>query len=559
MTNPTGNYTFSVPAGGTYTITPVSAVYTFQPATTTYSNLTASVASSSPFTGVPDNFTISGQVTTNGSAGFPGVTVKATDTGSGQVYSATTDGSGNYAIQVPTSTYTVQPSLLDYTFSPPPAPTYNVAANQTGVNFALALPTCGAWTSPAKAGFNASYYPGGGPIKFSLPVAGASGPSDSVSFQVAGPGPVNPLAASGASGSFSATLNLTGLALGPYKVTTVAVNGAGTQTCTGSPAFFSITSITNNNPAITHCPSMVGTWAMTAGGQQAGTWTVTKDSPAEGNYKANVTCNDGSIVTLTYPILSSGSSYSSGNQSFTFKGGNAGPLLPICSNTLNASSVANITGSVVGAPLCGMVYPATFTSYGVTSGTTGTLQNQAVTLTSTERDPTSETTQFVSWLDQGGAPTIATFQMTLNPVSGVYGGRQIVEQYGYGTSSTNGPSDGCWFPGAAWSSGDLNKVAALGKWNVQSQNGNSTYGVDFVGLYPNQVSWMQYYDPNVNGIQGSSCAIQTPMFIQINVENSDTGQQYNTYNTQDLLIYTIGTNSYSVQRGGVTASRQFHQ
>jgi hypothetical protein len=97
-----------------------------------------------------------------------------------------------------------------------------------------------------------------------------------------------------------------------------------------------------------------------------------------------------------------------------------------------------------------------------------------------------------------------------------------------------------------------------GVWNVQSQNGSSTYGVDFVGFYPHQISWMQYYDPNVNGVQASSCVMQAPMNMQIDIENNDTGQQYNTY-TQQTLIYTIATGSISVQRGGVTQSRQFSQ
>jgi len=120
-----GKYTNSLPAG-IYTITPSNTCYHFNPP-----DRVISVGSNTNvnFAAILDAYTISGQVTTNGTTAFSGVTVSA----GGK--SAKTGANGNYTLtNFCAGDYTVTASFPGYQF-PPQAATVG-PANASGVNFA---------------------------------------------------------------------------------------------------------------------------------------------------------------------------------------------------------------------------------------------------------------------------------------------------------------------------------------------------------------------------------------------------------------------------------------
>ena len=124
-TDSNGNYLFSVPVGGNYTVTPSLSGYIFNPSSQTFSNVSGS--QSANFSGTA-SFSISGQALRNGSA-LSGVTVTLSGSSSG---SATTSSNGAVSFSVPAGgNYSIVPSLSGYTFSPASS-TYNgLSANQT--------------------------------------------------------------------------------------------------------------------------------------------------------------------------------------------------------------------------------------------------------------------------------------------------------------------------------------------------------------------------------------------------------------------------------------------
>jgi hypothetical protein len=84
----------------------------------------------------PPTYTISGHVTSNGTA-LSGVTITLTGSQSG---SATTDANGNYSFTVNSGgSYTVTPSKSGYTFNPSHASFGNLGSNQAA-NFAATPP-----------------------------------------------------------------------------------------------------------------------------------------------------------------------------------------------------------------------------------------------------------------------------------------------------------------------------------------------------------------------------------------------------------------------------------
>jgi len=126
VTNSSGSYSFSVGAGGTYTVTPALSGYTFTPSSQTFTNLSGNQVQN--FVATPVQFTISGQVTLSGS-GLSGVTVTLSGSQSGTVI---TNSSGSYSFGVSAGgNYTVTPSLIGYTFAPPSQSFNNVNSNQT--------------------------------------------------------------------------------------------------------------------------------------------------------------------------------------------------------------------------------------------------------------------------------------------------------------------------------------------------------------------------------------------------------------------------------------------
>jgi uncharacterized repeat protein (TIGR03803 family) len=129
-TDASGNYSFSLPAGGSYLVTPSLSGDTFSPASQTFNNLSANQTqnfTASATTG--GTFTISGQVTDSGGNPLSGVSV--TLSGS-QSATATTDSSGNYTFNEPAGgNYTVTPSLSGDTFTPASQTFNNLSSNQT--------------------------------------------------------------------------------------------------------------------------------------------------------------------------------------------------------------------------------------------------------------------------------------------------------------------------------------------------------------------------------------------------------------------------------------------
>ncbi|PYS64028.1 MAG: hypothetical protein DMF74_08165 [Acidobacteria bacterium] len=129
-----GSYQFSrLREGGSFTVSAFKPHFTMAPASQTFNNLGnnqtqnfVATATNEPF------FTISGQITNNGS-GLSGVAV--TLSGSQQSIQ-TTDNSGNYSFTVVGGgNYTVTPSILGFSFTPPNQTFSNLSANQTA-NFA---------------------------------------------------------------------------------------------------------------------------------------------------------------------------------------------------------------------------------------------------------------------------------------------------------------------------------------------------------------------------------------------------------------------------------------
>jgi hypothetical protein len=130
-----GNYSFSVVAEGTYTVTPSRANYSFSPASRTLSNIVAN--QSADFTGTTAGFRITGRVTTAGGAALSGVTVTLSGASSA---TTTTDAAGNYSFAglLAGGAYTVTPALAHHGMSPASRTIANLQSDQTA-DFVAAL------------------------------------------------------------------------------------------------------------------------------------------------------------------------------------------------------------------------------------------------------------------------------------------------------------------------------------------------------------------------------------------------------------------------------------
>lgn len=156
VTDANGNYSFpDLLSGGDFAVTPTRAGYQFTPATRTLTNLQANQTAS--FSAVAIH-TISGQVTLNGS-GLSGVNIALSG---GATNSATTDVNGNYSFSSLTSggTYTVTPTLVGYTFTPPNSTFTNLSANQTANFTAAAVPTPTPTPVPVAGGLDTTFNAG---------------------------------------------------------------------------------------------------------------------------------------------------------------------------------------------------------------------------------------------------------------------------------------------------------------------------------------------------------------------------------------------------------------
>ncbi|HEX8352490.1 MAG TPA: carboxypeptidase regulatory-like domain-containing protein, partial [Pyrinomonadaceae bacterium] len=132
-TDAVGAYSFSVTAGGDYTVTPSRAGYDLSPKSKSFAGLGADQAAD--FTAAPLNYTVGGRVTSGG-AGLPGVTVTLSGSRSA---TATTDANGAYSFNVPAEgDYAVTPSKKHYTVTPASASFKALDGNKTA-DFAAAL------------------------------------------------------------------------------------------------------------------------------------------------------------------------------------------------------------------------------------------------------------------------------------------------------------------------------------------------------------------------------------------------------------------------------------
>ncbi len=179
-----GAFVFPNVPNGTYTVTPSLTGYTFDPPARSLIVAGANTASQD-FTGSPviPTYTVSGIVRDAANTGIANVSVSLSGVGA---YTTGADG-GFVFSNVPNGTYTVTPSLTDYTFDPPARsvivasantasqdftgspviPTYTVsgivrdAANTGIANVSVSLSGVGAYTTGADGGFVFSNVPNG--------------------------------------------------------------------------------------------------------------------------------------------------------------------------------------------------------------------------------------------------------------------------------------------------------------------------------------------------------------------------------------------------------------
>jgi hypothetical protein len=117
-TDASGNYSFSGLTDGSYTVTPILFWYTFTPCSKAVT-INGSDVSAIDFTSYAANngfkYSISGVITVGGMA-KQGVVVTLSGTNSG---TAATDDSGHYSFSnLVNGSYTLTPSITEYTFTP---------------------------------------------------------------------------------------------------------------------------------------------------------------------------------------------------------------------------------------------------------------------------------------------------------------------------------------------------------------------------------------------------------------------------------------------------------
>jgi Tol biopolymer transport system component len=142
VTDPDGNYSFKVLAGGNYTVAPTFTNYTFNPASRVFNNL-GGEQPDQDFVGTPNTYSIGGGVKL-GTAGLGGVTVTLTSLGENFTpRKATTDALGAYSFAgLPAGrTYTLTAAKTNYTFTPASRTYTGLSANQPAANFGATLNT----------------------------------------------------------------------------------------------------------------------------------------------------------------------------------------------------------------------------------------------------------------------------------------------------------------------------------------------------------------------------------------------------------------------------------
>jgi inhibitor of cysteine peptidase len=134
-TDANGNYSFNVPAEGSYTLTPALKHYTFAPASATFTGLGGD--KTADFNATLNRYTLSGRVAYANDAGVPGVTLTLLGTQTG---TTTSDAQGNYSFSnLPAGgTYTVAAALAHHTFAPA-SQNFGEFSADTRANFAAGV------------------------------------------------------------------------------------------------------------------------------------------------------------------------------------------------------------------------------------------------------------------------------------------------------------------------------------------------------------------------------------------------------------------------------------
>lgn len=134
-TDANGNYSFTVLAEGSYTLTPTKQNFTLAPTNATFSNLSGNQTAN--FTATLNLHQISGRVTDINGISLPNVTMSLSGSQSG---TTTTDSQGIYSfINLPAGgNYTVSPSLAGSTFNPGNRIFNALSANQASQDFSSA-------------------------------------------------------------------------------------------------------------------------------------------------------------------------------------------------------------------------------------------------------------------------------------------------------------------------------------------------------------------------------------------------------------------------------------
>lgn len=142
-TDTSGNYTLSGVANGTYTVTPSKSGYTFSLSST---SVTVSGANQTgknfTATATLSTYSISGTIIDNNNAPLMGASVALSGAHTG---STTTDPSGNYSFTgLANGSYTITPTLTNYTFAPGSLSATVNGVNATGKNFTATAASPGA-------------------------------------------------------------------------------------------------------------------------------------------------------------------------------------------------------------------------------------------------------------------------------------------------------------------------------------------------------------------------------------------------------------------------------
>jgi hypothetical protein len=131
-TDANGNYSFTVPAEGGYTLTPALRHYTFVPPARSFNNLSSTQTAN--FEAALDRHAVSGRVAYANDAGVPGVTLTLSGA---QAATTNTDAQGNFSFtNLPAGgNYTIAAALTNHTFAPA-AQSFNDLSGDARANFA---------------------------------------------------------------------------------------------------------------------------------------------------------------------------------------------------------------------------------------------------------------------------------------------------------------------------------------------------------------------------------------------------------------------------------------